>query len=166
MIAPSANRVQQNTAPDVNERIRLATDARIAFYSDHPHLIARRLHELDEEWDIERALATGSSALSLFGLGMSLLRSRKWLILTGAVQGFYMQHALQGWCPPLPVFRRLGFRTPMEIDFERCALKAVQHNYLAANCESARESEEFGSCGREKASSAAGMVEPRPEATP
>ena len=36
-----------------------------------------------------------------------------------------MQHALQGWCPPLPVLRRLGFRTQNEIERERYALEGV-----------------------------------------
>jgi hypothetical protein len=45
------------------------------------------------------------------------------------VQGFFMQHALQGWCPPLPVFRRLGFRTQYEIEQERYALKAIRGDF-------------------------------------
>ena len=68
-------------------------------------------------------LETGSSALTLAGLVMGIGVSRKWLLLSLAVQAFFMQHALQGWCPPLPVFRRLGVRTQPEID-ERDALKA------------------------------------------
>jgi hypothetical protein len=38
------------------------------------------------------------------------------------VQGFFLQHAIQGWCPPLPVLRRLGFRTVQEIEEERAIL--------------------------------------------
>jgi hypothetical protein len=36
-----------------------------------------------------------------------------------------LQHALQGWCPPVPVLRRLGYRTQPEIEEERCALRAL-----------------------------------------
>jgi hypothetical protein len=38
-----------------------------------------------------------------------------------------VQHvtAVQGWCPPVSLFRRLGFRTQREIDEERFALKAL-----------------------------------------
>jgi hypothetical protein len=36
-----------------------------------------------------------------------------------------MQHALQGWCPPVPILRRLGFRTAREIFEERLALKSL-----------------------------------------
>lgn len=42
------------------------------------------------------------------------------------VAGLHLQHALRGWCPPLPVLRRLGFRTRAEIDRERYALKVVR----------------------------------------
>lgn len=38
-------------------------------------------------------------------------------------------HALQGWCPPLPVFRCYGFRTAAEIDYERYALKAIRGDF-------------------------------------
>jgi hypothetical protein len=42
-----------------------------------------------------------------------------------------MQHVLQGWCPPLPLFRRAGFRTCEEIQIERAALKAVRGDFLS-----------------------------------
>ena len=42
---------------------------------------------------------------------------------------FLFQHALQGWCPPVPVLRRLGFRTVYEIDRERFSLKAIRGDF-------------------------------------
>jgi hypothetical protein len=33
-----------------------------------------------------------------------------------------LQHAMQGWCPPVPLLRRLGIRTRNEIDREKYAL--------------------------------------------
>jgi hypothetical protein len=122
MIAKSVDRVPSQTDARVNEEIRKRTEASIAFYSDHPSLIPQRLAQLDREWDIERMLETGSSAISLFGLTMGLLRSRRWLSVPLVVQGFFLQHALQGWAPPLPILRRLGFRTVEEIDGERYGL--------------------------------------------
>jgi hypothetical protein len=38
-------------------------------------------------------------------------------------------HAVQGWCPPVPLFRRLGFRTSAEIHQERYALKALRGDF-------------------------------------
>ena len=126
MVATSARRVTEHTSGDVNERIRRDTDRRIAYFAENRDEIDARLRELDEEWDIERVLETGSSALTLTGLVMGVGVSRKWLLLSLAVQGFFMQHALQGWCPPLPLFRRLGVRTQYEIERERYALKALR----------------------------------------
>ena len=131
VMTSSARRVAEHTAPGVNERIRTETDRRIAYFADHPDEIDARLRELDEEWDIERTLETGSSALTLTGLVLGIGVSRKWLLLSLAVQGFFMQHALKGWCPPLPLFRRMGVRTQFEIERERYALRALRGDAIA-----------------------------------
>ena len=60
----SATRVTDYTAEEVNERIERDIDVRIAYYTEHPDQVARRLRELDEEWDIERVLETASSAMT------------------------------------------------------------------------------------------------------
>jgi len=79
---------------------------------------------LDKEWDIERLLEVNASTLALTGLILGLTVNRKWLLLPGIVLPFLLQHGLQGWCPPLPLLRRLGVRTRGEIDREKYALKA------------------------------------------
>ena len=56
---------------------------------------------------------------------------RRWLVLPGIVAAFLFQHAVQGWCPPLPLLRRLGFRTATEIGQERYALKALRGDLAA-----------------------------------
>jgi len=124
-IRRSSSRVVENTDPKVNDQIRRKTAASILFYTENPDLIPRRLRELDHEWDIERALAVGSSSLSLLGLTMGLRRGSRWLLLPLAVQGFFLQHAVQGWCPPMVVLRRAGFRTVEEIEEERHALRSA-----------------------------------------
>jgi hypothetical protein len=129
MIATSARRVTSQTDQAINQEIRRKTEMRLGYFAAHPDEIGRRLDELDEEWDVERVLETGSSTLSLTGLVLSVARGRKWLLLPLVVQGFFMQHALQGWCPPLPVLRRLGFRTQYEIERERYALKALRGDF-------------------------------------
>lgn len=132
MIAKSASRVAEHTSVTVNQHIRRETERRIAYFADHPAEIDRRLRELDEEWDIERVLETGSSTLTLTGLILGIGVNRKWLLLSLGIQAFFMQHALQGWCPPLPVFRRLGVRTHYEIEQERYALKAIRGDFKEA----------------------------------
>lgn len=126
MIAPTSTRVTAQTTDESNERIRRQTEMNIAYYRKHRDEIDQRMSELDREWDIERVLETGSSALTLTGLVFGVLGRRRWLLLSLAVQGFFMQHALQGWCPPLPLFRRLGVRTADEINQERSALQDLQ----------------------------------------
>ena len=134
MVATTVDRVRMSTSDEVNERIRRQTDANVArFAALGREAIDRRLRELDREWDIERVLETGSSALTLTGLLLGIAVNRKWLLLSLVVQGFFMQHALQGWCPPLPLFRRLGVRTQPEIERERHALKALRGDFNDAS---------------------------------
>lgn len=122
MLQKTVDRVENHTPESVNRRIRAQTKSRLDYFADHPEEIPDRLEQLDREWDIERVLETGSATLSLGGLALGLLKDRRWLILPLAVQSFFLQHALQGWCPPLPVFRRLGARTLREIEVERRGL--------------------------------------------
>ena len=94
--------------------------------------IEQKLQELDQEWDTERMLMTNASILALSGLALGVFVSRKWLLLPGAVLPFLLQHAVQGWCPPLPVLRRaLGVRTRKEIDREKFALKALRGDFTS-----------------------------------
>jgi hypothetical protein len=38
-------------------------------------------------------------------------------------------HAVQGWCPPVPVLRKMGIRTRSEIDREKFALKVLRGDF-------------------------------------
>ncbi|WP_153559118.1 DUF2892 domain-containing protein [Roseimaritima sediminicola] len=132
MIPTTVDRVPDHTAEAVNESIRRQTDENIArFGSAGPAAIERRLRELDGEWDIERTLEANAAALSLVGLGLGALVDRRFYALPGLVAGFLLQHALQGWCPPVPIFRRMGIRTQPEIEQERYALKAIRGDFAA-----------------------------------
>jgi hypothetical protein len=91
--------------------------------------ISQRIEALNREWDTERILETIASTLSLTGLILGITVSINWLWLTALVLAFLLQHALQGWCPPLPIIRRLGARTRREIDREKYALKALRGDF-------------------------------------
>jgi len=54
---------------------------------------------------------------------------RRWFLLPTVVLSFLLLHAVQGWCPPVPLLRRLGIRTRGEIDRERYALKALAGDF-------------------------------------
>jgi hypothetical protein len=68
-------------------------------------------------------------AIVLLGLALATTVNSKFVLLPAGVLGFFAQHALQGWCPPIPVFRRLGVRTQREIERERYALKALRGDF-------------------------------------
>ncbi|MBN1601550.1 MAG: DUF2892 domain-containing protein [Chitinispirillaceae bacterium] len=129
--AIKSDRVFQHTPSNVNEKIIRQIEMAVSYYSDHSDKIEPRLEELNKEWDIERLLETNASVLSLFGLILGIFGKRSWLMLPLFVIGFLLQHALKGWCPPLELFRRLGFRTKEEISRERNALKALRGDFNA-----------------------------------
>jgi hypothetical protein len=126
----SNDRVRRNTATEVNRELDQALLARLTRYAAGPRAaLDRRLEELDREWDIERWLELNASALSLTTVLLALRGRRAWLGATVAITGFLLQHAVQGWCPPVPLFRRLGVRTRQEIDTEVFALKALRGDF-------------------------------------
>ena len=129
MLPTTHERVSVNTATEVNTRIQREMEARVRHLAQRPQDIARRLDELDREWDIERVLEANAAALAFTGVALAAARGPRWLILPGMVTAFLFQHALQGWCPPLPILRRLCFRTADEIAHERTALKALRGDF-------------------------------------
>lgn len=123
LFAKTATRVEESSAEEVNAGIRERTKARIARYAAAPEVELRdRLEALDYEWDIERMLEANAAGVVLLGLLMGRTFDRRWYALSGAAGVFLMQHVLQGWCPPVSLFRRLGIRTAREIEHERNAL--------------------------------------------
>jgi len=129
-MAETPDRIRAHTAPDINRRIDQEAAARVRQYAGAtPEEITHRIGELDREWDIERVLETNASTLALVGVVGALMSSRRWLILPGIVLPFLLLHAVQGWCPPLPVLRRLGVRSRKEIDREKYALKVLRGDF-------------------------------------
>ncbi len=133
MVATTAGRVPQQTSEEVNREIRATTKQNLQRYGTSREMIDRRLRQLDAEWDIECCLEANAATAMLVGACLTAVGGRKFLVLPIAVGGFLLQHAVQGWCPPLPVFRRLGVRTQREIDEERAALKALRGDFETAN---------------------------------
>jgi hypothetical protein len=127
--AESPDRVRRHTAPEINEWIDRESKARAYGTAARGSAeVGRRIDALEREWDMERLLQTNASVLSLAGLALASIHRRRWLLLPGAVFSFFLQHAVQGWCPPVPFFRRLGIRTRGEIDREKYALLALSRS--------------------------------------
>ena len=131
MIAASTRRVEQNTAEQINRARRAEIEESLAHHAGRPGEIPARLAELDREWDIERAIEANAATVSLAGLALAAFVDRRFLLLPVGVAAFLLQHAIQGWCPPVPVLRRMGFRTPAEINEERCGLRTLRGDFPA-----------------------------------
>lgn len=125
MLPSTMDRVPIHTVDHINDRIRRRTEVNVerAALGGRAR-IDRRLLELEREWDIERMLECNAASAVLLGCALGATVDRRFFMLPALVGGFLLQHALQGWCPPLPLFRRLGVRTAGEIEDERRALLA------------------------------------------
>ena len=126
----SADRVRTHSDITGNERVdsqtRRCLEQHAAAGRD---AIARHIDTLEREWDVERYLQANAAIASLTGIVLGATVSRRFLALPALVFGFFFQHAVQGWCPPLPVFRRMGVRTRREINREKYALKALRGDF-------------------------------------
>lgn len=125
----TTERVALHTPAYVNEEIQRRTQRSVEYYREHEEEIDQRLQQLDQEWDIERVLEANASTLILAGSALGFAVSRKFFAVPLVVSAFLLQHALQGWCPPLIALRRLGFRTATEIQDERDALENIYTYY-------------------------------------
>lgn len=134
------DRVPDNTAEEVNRRIEDESVRQLREAIRHPDSVPWRIKALEAEWDIERAIELNASALAFIGTALGFFVHPYWLALPALVTAFLFQHALQGWCPPVPALRRMGFRTAYEIEQERQALKAIRGDYslVAADSDPAR----------------------------
>ena len=121
------DRVRAHSARGVNAKLDDEAARRVhALTTAGRAAVVRRVGELDREWDVDRALLANFAVVggATFAMGVRELRRRRggwngWLTFFSVQLGFMLVHATRGWCPPLPVFRRLGFRSGKEIDAER-----------------------------------------------
>ncbi|HEX8462095.1 MAG TPA: hypothetical protein VF623_11720 [Segetibacter sp.] len=98
------------------------------FYNNQEN-INWRLAELDEEWDIEKILQVEGAALTIAGVVLGVSVNKKWLALPLAASLLSLAGIAKGWSRPLPLLRKLGFRTRAEIEKEKYALKAVRGDF-------------------------------------
>jgi hypothetical protein len=101
----------------------------LLYAAKSPEEISRRIAELEQEWDIERMLECNASALAFGGIALSFFGGKKWLLLPAVVLPMLFYHAVEGWCPPVPLLRRFGVRTQQEIDAEKYALRLLRGDF-------------------------------------
>jgi hypothetical protein len=137
------DRVRAHSNPSQNRRIDAQTQQcleRLA--AGDREAISRHINALDREWDVERYLQLNAGIVSLSGVVLGAIASRRFLVVPAVVFGFFFQHATQGWCPPLPVFRKMGVRTRREINQEKYALKALRGDFEQASSQRPPDQEE------------------------
>ena len=133
MDTSNALRVPGSTPDSLNERIRKQTLGSIErTIGGGREAIDARLAELDREWDIERMTALSATIDAALMLALGVRRGVGWwkwglVFLAGALAA----HVAVGQCPSLLLYRRLGFRTPREIEEERFALKVARGDFGA-----------------------------------
>lgn len=124
------DRVPLHTSDSSNTRIRERTLENVRpFVGAASYKIDARIDKLRREWDIERTLEANASALALAGVALGVAVDKRFLILPALVAGFLFQHAVQGWCPPLPLLRKVGVRTSAEIHAEILALRTLRGDF-------------------------------------
>jgi hypothetical protein len=121
MTATTVDRVPRHTSADVNRRIEQETADRVSTITPQTRQVLVA--------GFANSTKTNASALAFTGVTLGALVDKRWLVLPALVTAFLFQHAVQGWCPPVPILRRLGYRTAREIDIERAALKALRGDF-------------------------------------
>ncbi|HUQ04269.1 MAG TPA: hypothetical protein VM261_17340 [Kofleriaceae bacterium] len=128
------DRIREHTRESVNKRIDRQTLGAVADSIGSSDEIVGRLQELDREWNVDRALMVNFAAIGGLTAAMAMRNLARrgsmggWGLFFWTQVGFLAYHAIRGWCPPLPVFRRLGFRSSREIGAEREVLhEALKH---------------------------------------
>lgn len=127
---PGGDRVREHTNRDRLATLDRELRQRVERYIDASEgELTRRIREVEQESDMEQLLEANASALALAGLVAGMTINRRFLLIPLVVLTFLLQHAVQGWCPPVVLFRRLGVRTRQELDAERAALKALRGDF-------------------------------------
>ncbi len=130
-LPPTTKKTAYHTCNKVNEDIRNKTISNIITYKDSGGaILSKKIKKLTHEWDTERVLEVNAGSMILISSIMGYKKKRSnCFLMTGAVGFFLLQHAIQGWCPPLPVIRKLGVRTAEEINHEKTVYKIKRGDF-------------------------------------
>lgn len=129
-LPPTSWHVDRSTDPEINKKIREHTVERLSLFKHaDKDVITEQIHKLDSEWDTERFLEANAATLVVATSFAALTKSKYWSLLSLTAGAFLLQHALQGWCPPVPIIRRMGVRTAEEINQEKMALKLLRRDF-------------------------------------
>ncbi len=126
----STDAVRRHTPEGTNRRIDERVERCVRHMAEQHDraAITRYLEKLEREWDLNRLLSVGASAVMLVGL-LVWKEGRGWRLLSGVAAGLLLQHGLLGYGPLAEGLRALGVRTRREIDLEKFALKALRGDF-------------------------------------
>lgn len=113
-------------------KARQRTLERLTYYSVRLEGIGQRLDELEREWNLDRAVQTGTGTVALLSIfWYAATRTRFCLLVASVANVWLLVQAFTGWSAPGAILRRAGLRTQTEIDSERYALKALRGDFQA-----------------------------------
>jgi hypothetical protein len=122
--------VRKVSPEKLNRKIDQKTSKKIAEYRHAGNkAITARIIKLEKEWDIERLIEIIMSVAAIAGIVRAFFSHPYWLLLPVLALILLIQHAVQGWCPPVPLLRWAGVRTKAEIDREKFALKVIRGDF-------------------------------------
>lgn len=124
------DRIRASSPAHVNDRIDRQIENSVRQHGSlSKDVLSVRINALDHEWDIDRAAMAFFATVGSLALLLGVTRGRKWLGLMALQLPFLAYHASEGWCPPVGLLRRLGFRSRSEIDAEKYALKTLRGDF-------------------------------------
>jgi len=128
-ISPS----QLDTADDsrgLSEKARQEIEERLVQIAEEGHAaIAERLAELDAEWTAGRIAKIALAVGILVGVVLAIFWNTWWLILPGVCGLMLLEHAISRECGLTRLMRQAGWRSAIEIEHERWALKAMRGDF-------------------------------------
>ncbi|MPM17970.1 hypothetical protein SDC9_64370 [bioreactor metagenome] len=131
VLPPTAKKVAMNTCCKVNAAIRNQAVCSIDTYVDSGEaILTDKVKQLSKEWDTERFFEANAASCVLLSSIIGLQKKNSyWFAFTGTIGSFLLLHALQGWCPSLPLIRKLGVRTAEEIFQEKTVYKMLRGDF-------------------------------------
>lgn len=131
ILPPTTQRVAHHTCYKTNAKIREQILQCLEKHKDSSQpLLSQKIEKLNCEWDTERFLETNAASILFLSSIIGFKKSRNcWFLATGTISMLLLLHALQGWCPPLPLIRKIGVRTPEEIRNEKDVLKRMRGDF-------------------------------------
>jgi hypothetical protein len=112
-----------------NDTATQKVNRRLLYYANHPQFIEHRISQLDRETSVEQVLNNGTASLTLTGVLLALLSSRRWLVLSVLATVLFFLKGQAKDAGLLTVLRDQGYRSQEEISREKQMLQALRGDF-------------------------------------